>query len=109
MLVSADRRWLVLGAVVLLGGCMTKSQAVAMRTGQGEAMPVIEVKPGVAERIALMDEYRLHDETRKHMMRRPHVTVEELPLDEPLEQDEATTPEAEAPTPPPEADATAAR
>lgn len=64
-------------------GCMTKAQAVAMRTGQGEAMPVIEVKPGVAERLALMDDYRLHDETRKLMMRRPHVTIEELPPDDP--------------------------
>jgi len=64
-------------------GCMTKAQAVAMRTGQGEAMPVIEIEPGVAERLALMDEYRLHDETRKLMMRRPHVTIEELPPDEP--------------------------
>ena len=64
-------------------GCMTKQQAASMRTGQGEAMPVIAVQPGVADRIAWMDEYRLHDETRKHMMRRPHVTIEELPPDEP--------------------------
>jgi hypothetical protein len=70
-------------------GCMTKQQAASMRTGQGEAMPVIAVQPGVAERIALMDEYRLHDETRKHMMRRPHVTIEELPPDEPDEPEGA--------------------
>lgn len=63
-------------------GCMTKQQAAAMRTGQGEAMPVIDVRPGVASRIAWMDEVRLHDETRKHMMRRPHVTIEEVPPDE---------------------------
>jgi hypothetical protein len=73
-------------------GCMTKAQAVAMRTGQGEAMPVIEIEPGVAERLALMDEYRLHDETRKLMMRRPHVTIEELPPDDPMPQ-EASEPE----------------
>ena len=74
---------LLLLAALAVSGCMTKAQAVAMRTGQGEAMPVIDVKPGVAERLALMDEVRLHDETRKHMMRRPHVTIEELPPDEP--------------------------
>jgi hypothetical protein len=89
------RGWLLVG-VVLLAGCMTKSQALAMRTGQGEAMPVIDVKPCVAERIALMDEYRLHDETRKLMTRHPHVTVEEVPLDEPAEEDAA--PPADAPT-----------
>lgn len=60
---------------------MTKKQAVSMRTG-GEAMPVVEVKPGYVERIALMDRYRLHDEMRHHMMHRPHVTVEELTPDE---------------------------
>jgi len=86
--VTADHRLgLLLVTVVLSAGCMTKSQAAAMRTGQGEAMPVIEVKPGFAERLALMDEHRLHDETRKHMMRRPHVTIEELPLDEAVKDD----------------------
>ena len=65
-------------AALLLAGCMTKAQAAVMRTGQGEAMPVIEVQPGVAERLASMDAYRLHDETRKLMMRRPTVTVEQL-------------------------------
>jgi len=72
-------------AIVVLAlasaGCMTKRQSVAMRTG-GEAMPVVEVKPGYAERIALMDEYRLHDELRKHMMARPRVWVEEVSEDE---------------------------
>lgn len=62
-------------------GCMTKKQAVSMRTG-GDAMPVVEVKPGYVERIALMDRFRLHDEMRKHMMHRPHVTVEELTPEE---------------------------
>ena len=52
-----------------------------MRTG-GEVAPIVEVKPGYVERIALMDQYRLHDETRKHMMHRPHVTVEELSPEE---------------------------
>ena len=75
---------------------MTKKQAVAMRTGQGEAMPVIEIKPGYVERIALMDRYRLHDETRKHMMARPRVWVEELSDDElpeetPPAEEEATS------------------
>ena len=79
-------------------GCMTKQQAAAMRTGQGEAMPVIDVRPGVAARIAWMDEYRLHDETRKHMMRRPHVTIEEVPPDEQAKEAEEAEPEAtEAP------------
>jgi hypothetical protein len=80
--------------LVLLAGCMTKAEAVALRTGQGEALPVIDVRPGVAERLALMDEYRLHDETRKLMMRRPHVTIEELPPDEPAED---AAPPAEEP------------
>jgi hypothetical protein len=81
---------------VLLAGCMTKAEAVALRTGQGEALPIIEVKPGVAERLALMDEYRLHDETRKLMMRRPHVTIEELPPDDEPAQD-AAPPSEDAP------------
>lgn len=69
-----------------------------MRTGQGEAMPVIDIKPGVAERIALMDDYRLHDETRKHMTRRPRVIVEELSPDEPVPTDEASTQEEHEPS-----------
>jgi hypothetical protein len=68
-------------------GCMTKQHAASMRTGQGEAMPVIVVRPGAAGRIALMDEYRLHDEMRQHLTRRPHVTIEELPPDEPAQED----------------------
>ncbi len=94
-------RLLSLSAVLaaLLGvaggaGCMTKQQAAAMRAGQGEAMPVIDVRPGVAARIAWMDEYRLHDETRKHMMRRPHVTIEEVPPDEQAKEAEEAEPEA---------------
>ena len=78
----------------LVAGCMTKQQAATMRTGQGEAMPVIDVRPGVAARIAWMDEYRLHDETRKHMMRRPHVTIEEVPPDEQAKEAEEAEPEA---------------
>ena len=62
-------------------GCMTKKQAVSLRTG-GEVAPVVEVKAGYVERIALMDQYRLHDEMRQHMMHRPHVTVEELSPEE---------------------------
>jgi hypothetical protein len=60
---------------------MSKKQAISLRSG-GEAMPVVDVKPGYVERIALMDQYRLHDEMRQHMMHRPHVTVEELTTDE---------------------------
>lgn len=83
-------------------GCMTKQQAASLRTGQGEAMPVIDVQPGVAERIALMDSYRLHDETRRHMMRHPHVTIEELPPEEqpPAEHEDGETSQSDAAPPP---------
>lgn len=85
----------------LLAGCMTKQQAASMRTGQGEAMPVIDVQPGVAERLALMDEFRLHDETRKHMMRHPHVTIEELPPEESSNaQEDEERPGSDAAPPP---------
>jgi hypothetical protein len=87
-----------------LGGCMTKKQAVSMRTG-GEATPIVEVKPGYVERIALMDRYRLHDEMRHHMMHRPHVTVEELTDDEvnalPVEEETAEQQETPAAEPQP--------
>jgi hypothetical protein len=86
-----------LAAIALASiGCMTKKQAVSMRTG-GEAMPVVEVKPGYVERIALMDRFRLHDEMRHHMMHRPHVTVEELTDEEAnaLSADEETAQERE--------------
>jgi hypothetical protein len=83
-------------------GCMTKRQAVSMRTG-GEAMPIVEVKPGYVERIALMDQYRLHDEMRQHMMHRPHVTVEELTPEEvealPAEEEEAAEAQPQAAAP----------
>jgi len=86
--------------VLLLGfaaassmGCLTKHETVVMRTGQGEAMPVIAIQPGYQERIALMDRYRLHDEDRKHMMRRPHVWVEEVPEDEVPANPEESPPE----------------
>lgn len=71
----------IVALLIGTAGCMSKKQAVSLRTG-GEVMPVVEVKPGYVERIALMDQYRLHDETRKHMMHRPHVTVEELTPEE---------------------------
>jgi hypothetical protein len=63
-------------AVVLalpLGG-----SACATRPPTMEAAAPIAIRPGVAERIALMDRYRLNDETRKRMMARPHVWVEEV-------------------------------
>lgn len=74
-------------------GCLSRKQAVSLRTG-GDVAPVVEVKPGYVERIALMDQYRLHDEMRQHMMHRPHVTVEELTDDEV----EALPPAEEEPT-----------
>jgi hypothetical protein len=82
-------------------GCMTKKQATSMRTG-GDAMPVVEVRPGYVERIALMDQYRVHDEMRHHMMHRPHVTVEELTPEEvdalPQEEEEAESGSAQGAT-----------
>lgn len=70
------------------------------------AMPVIQVRPGAAERIALMDRYRLHDEERKLMMARPHVWVEEASEDDDtsgeLRDEEPAAPEAtneQKPTP----------
>jgi hypothetical protein len=83
-------------------GCMTRKQAVSLRSG-GDVTPVVEVKPGYVERIALMDQYRLHDETRKHMMHRPHVTVEELTTDEvealpPAAEEEEEAPQAQGVT-----------
>lgn len=73
----AERGALILGVASLIGlaGC------AAPRTAES-VMPVIQVRPGVAERIALMDRYRLHDEERKLMMARPHVWVEEASEDE---------------------------
>src|SRR5687768_18608370 len=97
---SVAARLLLLAVFALsCAGCMTKKQAVSMRTG-GEAMPVVEVKPGYVERIALMDQYRLHDEMRQNMMHRPHVTVEELTPEEveALPAEEEEEPQAAAPT-----------
>jgi hypothetical protein len=51
-------------------------------------MIVVEHR-GLAERIALMDRYRLHDEDRRRMMVRPRVWVEELPDDEEAKADAA--------------------
>lgn len=95
-------RLFVVGLALTSAGCMSKKQAVSMRTG-GEAMPVVEVKPGYVERIALIDQYRLHDEMRHHMMHRPHVTVEELTPEEvetlPREEEDEEAPRADAVTP----------
>lgn len=74
-------RFAIFALLLAATGCVSKQQSVSMRTG-GEVAPIVEVKPGYVERIALMDQYRLHDETRKHMMHRPHVTVEELSPEE---------------------------
>lgn len=68
-------RGLLVVSLIGLAGC------AAPRTAE-TVMPVIQVRPGVAERIALMDRYRLHDEERKLMMARPHVWVEEASEDE---------------------------
>lgn len=79
---------------------MSKRESVSLRTG-GEAMPVVEVKPGYEQRIALMDRYRLHDEMRKQMMQRPRIWVEELPLDdddaEPEQSEQEPTAQPEEP------------
>lgn len=59
------------------GGC-------AGVTARGpELVPLVAVEPrGLAQRLALMDRYRLHDEDRRRMMARPRVWVEELQDDE---------------------------
>jgi hypothetical protein len=91
------RGLLALGMLAAVAACTTKQQAASLRTGQGEAAPVIDVRPGVAERLALMDAYRLNDDLRKHLTRRPHVTVEELPVEEPAEEEDAGAAEAAEP------------
>jgi hypothetical protein len=58
-----------------LVGCATSQPSA-------NATPLIVIRPGVPERIALMDQYRLGDDIRKRMMARPHVWVEEVPEDE---------------------------
>ncbi len=73
-------RPLLIASLLLVGGCMTKAQAVSMRTG-GDVMPVVVIQPGWEYRLALMDAYRFDDGMRKHMMRRPSVTVEQIPDD----------------------------
>jgi hypothetical protein len=70
-------------ALALAAGC--GSRGPTAKTALGETVPLIEVSPGVAGRLAVMDAYRQHDETRKHMMWRPEVTVEELPPEEAVE------------------------
>ena len=67
-----------------LAGCAVPRTAAT-------ATPVIEVKPGFADRIALMDRYRLHDEERKLMMARPRVWVEEAPEEEAAAEEEEAT------------------
>lgn len=84
---------LVVGALALLAGC--GARGATAKTAQGETIPMIEVSPGVAGRLAIMDAYRQNDDMRKHMMWRPEVTVEELPPEE-EPADEATP--AVAPT-----------
>lgn len=92
---------LVTALAATSAGCLTKHEQVVMRTGQGEAMPAIHVRPGYEGRIALMDRYRLHDEDRKNMMRRPRVWVEEVPDDEAeVPDDEAVAADEPTPTPP---------
>lgn len=90
---AVGRRLALVLLLLLTAGCVSKQRAVAMRTG-GDVMPVVEVKPGYVERIALMDEYRLHDEMRKHMMRRPHVTAEEVTEEDVEQIEEEEQPQA---------------
>lgn len=85
-------RVLAVVLVAFLAGCATTSPRTA-----STAMPVIVVRPGLADRIALMDRYRLHDEERKLMMARPRVWVEELG-DEEASEDAARAPAAETAT-----------
>lgn len=98
-------RAVALLAVVILTGC-------AARSGEGPT-PAIQVSPGVAARLALMDRYRLHDEDRKRMMQRPRVWVEEVPEEDPASEPAPGEAEAAtaAPAPAPDAisDADAAR
>lgn len=78
-------------ALGLLAGCGARGATVrTARAETGETIPMIEVSPGVAGRLALMDAYRQHDEDRKHMMRRPRVTVEELTPEEVAEEEAAS-------------------
>jgi hypothetical protein len=62
--------------VAMLAGCLPKPPK------DSQLAPAIAVRPGVAQRLALMDRFRLHDEERKLMMARPSVWVEEVPDDE---------------------------
>jgi hypothetical protein len=84
--------------VVLLCG----ASGCATRQPRGEALPRIVIQPGAAERIALMDRYRLNDDIRKRQMVRPHTWVEEVPddeLPEPPAADPADGPTAEGGSP----------
>jgi hypothetical protein len=64
-------RILVLSVVLAVSGCASQPRTT-------DAVAPIAVRPGVAERLALMDRFRLHDELRQHMMERPRVWVEEV-------------------------------
>jgi len=106
MIMLMERRILVLSAIAMLAaGCASKAQMVSLSTGQSDlasATADIKVAPGYEERLALMGNYRLHDEMRLHMMKRPHVTVEQLSDDDetPAETPAPATEEAQkAPDP----------
>ena len=62
-------------ALLALGG----GTGCASSRPRSDAMPRVAFRPGVPERIALMDAYRLGDDIRKRMMARPRVWVEEVP------------------------------
>jgi hypothetical protein len=81
----------VLGLGLGLGGCATIRPV-------SNATPTIVIRPGVPERIALMDQYRLGDDIRKRMMARPHVWVEEVPEDEAQETQETQEPQETVPS-----------
>jgi hypothetical protein len=67
--------WLVAAAVVAASG----TSGCATSQPRSDAARVVTIRPGVAERIALMDQYRLGDDIRKAWMARPRVWVEEVP------------------------------
>lgn len=68
-------RLVLVAVVAACAGCRLAHPAC-------EAMPKIVVRPGLAGRLALMDQYRYDDEIRRRMMARPQVWVEEVTEDE---------------------------
>jgi hypothetical protein len=81
----ASSAWIfAVSTLATAGGC-------ASARPRSDAMPKVEIRPGVPGRIALMDAYRLGDDIRKQMMARPRVWVEEVP-----ESEAASEPEAES-------------